>query len=115
MLALGLFAFARNSQAQTNLLPVTFNAICTSSNATGLLREKVTNLNLIDDCAVENGLTVGCQGPAEHSEEYDRWRQANHSRCYFLATALPPMVRVTWGIGIPFSVINFEISATASA
>ena len=65
--------------------------------------------------AVENGLTVGCQGPTEHSEEYDRWRQASHSRCYFLATALPPMVRVTWGIGIPFSVINLEIRATASA
>jgi hypothetical protein len=57
LLALALFAFAQNSQAQTNLLPARFNATCTSSNSTGLLQEKVTNINLIDDCAFEHNLT----------------------------------------------------------
>ena len=57
LLAFALFASAYNSQAQTNLLPVTFNATCTSSNSTGLLQETVTNLNLIDDCAFEHNLT----------------------------------------------------------
>jgi hypothetical protein len=57
LLALALFAFTQNSRAQTNLLPVTFNAICTSSNSTGLLPERVTNINLIDDCAVEHGIS----------------------------------------------------------
>jgi hypothetical protein len=57
LLALALCAFAENSRAQTNLLPVTFNAICTSSNSTGLLPERVTNINLIDDCAFEHGLS----------------------------------------------------------
>lgn len=56
-MAFALLAFAKNSQAQTNLPPVTFNAICTSSNSTGLSREIVTGTNLIDNCAVENGLS----------------------------------------------------------
>src|ERR1041385_5218430 len=57
LLAFAVLAFARNGQAQTNLLPVTFNAICTSSNSTGLLQERLTNTNLIDNCAFEHTLT----------------------------------------------------------
>ena len=57
LLAFALLAFAQKSQAQTNLLPVTFNAICTSTNTNGLVKEVVRGINLIDDCAVEHGLT----------------------------------------------------------
>lgn len=62
LLAVALLASAQASQAQTNLLPVTFDAICTSTNstgtnATGLVKEIVRGINLIDDCAVEHGLT----------------------------------------------------------
>ena len=56
-LALALFPFTQEGQAQTNLLPVKFNAVCTSTNSTGLVRERVTGMNLIDDCAVESGLS----------------------------------------------------------
>ena len=56
-LAFAALTFVRNSQAQTNLLPVTINAVCTSTNANGLLQERVSNINLIDDCAVEHDLT----------------------------------------------------------
>jgi hypothetical protein len=57
LLAFALVGFAQKSQAQTNLLPVTFNAICTSTNTNGLVKEMVRGINLIDDCAVEHGLT----------------------------------------------------------
>jgi hypothetical protein len=56
LLAFALSVAAQNGQAQTNL-PVTYNGICTSSNSTGLLREIVRGINLVDDCAVEQGLT----------------------------------------------------------
>src|SRR5690242_7579743 len=52
-----LLAFVQNGQAQTNLLPVTFNAVCTSTNSTGLVRDRINKINLIDDCAVEHNLT----------------------------------------------------------
>lgn len=55
--AVGLFALAQKAPAQTNLFPATFNAVCTSSNSSGLLKEIVTGTNLIDNCAVENNLT----------------------------------------------------------
>ena len=55
-MAFAISVFAQNAHAQTNL-PVTYNAICTSTNSTGLLKEVVRGINLIDDCAVENGLT----------------------------------------------------------
>src|SRR3569833_121100 len=57
LLAVALLAFAQESRAQTNLLPVTFNAICTSTNTKGLVKEIVRGINLIDDCAVEHGVT----------------------------------------------------------
>ena len=57
LLAFALLAFAQMGQAQTNLSPVSFSAICTSSNSTGLLQEVVRGENLIDDCAFELGLT----------------------------------------------------------
>lgn len=56
LLAFAISVLAQNGHAQTNL-PVTYNAICTSTNSTGLLKEVVRGINLIDDCAVENGLT----------------------------------------------------------
>lgn len=52
-----LLALVQNGQAQTNLLPVTFSAVCTSTNSNGLVRDRVNKINLIDDCAVEHGLT----------------------------------------------------------
>jgi hypothetical protein len=56
---IAVLAFAQYGQAQTNLLPVRFDAVCSSSssNSTGILQERVRNINLIDDCAVEHGLT----------------------------------------------------------
>src|SRR6266511_1461719 len=57
LLAFAALAIAQNGEAQTNLVPVTFNAICTSSNSTGLLQERITNTNLIDNCAFEHNLT----------------------------------------------------------
>jgi hypothetical protein len=57
LLAFAVLAIAQKTQAQTNLVPVTFNAICTSSNSTGLLQERMTDKNLIDDCAFEHNLT----------------------------------------------------------
>ncbi|HEY2082578.1 MAG TPA: hypothetical protein VGI88_07305 [Verrucomicrobiae bacterium] len=36
---------------------MTINEVCTSTNSTGLLKEIVRNINLIDDCAVEDNLT----------------------------------------------------------
>lgn len=60
-LAVAVFALAQNGRAQTNLLPVKFDAVCTSTNSgtngTGVLQEHVSNLNLIDDCAVAHNLT----------------------------------------------------------
>ncbi|HTL15775.1 MAG TPA: hypothetical protein VL793_00985 [Patescibacteria group bacterium] len=56
-LAVAVFTFVQSSQAQTNLLPVTFNAVCTSSSSNGIVQERVSNINLIDDCAAEHGLT----------------------------------------------------------
>lgn len=61
--AVAVLALAQAGRAQTNtsLLPVSFNAVCTSTNSgtngTGLLQERVSNINLIDDCAVEHNLT----------------------------------------------------------
>ena len=60
-LAVAVFALVQNGRAQTNLLPVKFDAVCTSTNSgtnsTGLVQEHVSNINLIDDCAVEHNLT----------------------------------------------------------
>lgn len=57
LVAFALLAFAANSQAQTNLPTVTFDAICTSTNSAGFLPVRATDTNLIDNCAFENGLS----------------------------------------------------------
>lgn len=56
-MAFALLAFATNGKAQTNLPAVSFNAICTSTNSTGFVQQRVTDKNLIDNCAVESGLS----------------------------------------------------------
>ncbi len=46
------------AQTNTNLFPLSFKAVCTSTNSSGgLFRELVGNANLIDDCAVEHNIT----------------------------------------------------------
>ncbi len=60
VVASAMFALEQNGQAQTdtNLVPVSFRAICASTNDSGgLIHERVLNANLLDACAVEHDIT----------------------------------------------------------
>jgi hypothetical protein len=45
------------SQTNTNLFPISFRAVCTSTNAEGIFREQVLNTNLVTDCAADHNIT----------------------------------------------------------